>query len=202
MSIWLEQKSLILASQSSARRMLLANAGLSIECISADIDERGIQQSSGLKDPGKIAALLANEKARHVSAKAKDRYVVGADQTLALEEQLFSKPMSSAAAIEQIRILSGNVHELHSAVSVMKNGELLFSHVSVARMTMRPLTNDQIVAYVETAGDVVTKSVGAYQLEGVGVNLFDRIDGDHFTILGLPLLPLLGFLRSKNLLAV
>ncbi len=202
MSIWLEQKSLILASQSAARRMLLANAGLSIECIPADVDERGIQQSSGLKEPGKIAALLANEKARHVSAKTKDRYVVGADQTLALGEQLFSKPVNSAAAIEQIRILSGNVHELHSAVSVMKNGELLFSHVSVAHMTMRPLTNDQIVAYVETAGDVVTKSVGAYQLEGVGVNLFDRIDGDHFTILGLPLLPLLGFLRSKNLLAV
>lgn len=202
MSIWLEQKPLILASQSAARRMLLANAGLSIECIPADIDERGIQQSSGLKSPEKIAVLLANEKAKYVSAKTTDRYVVGADQTLALGEQLFSKPVNSAAALEQIRILSGSVHELHSAVSVVKNGELLFSHVSVARMTMRPLTNDQISAYVKMVGDLVTKSVGAYQLEGVGVNLFDRIEGDHFTILGLPLLPLLGFFRSKNLLAV
>jgi septum formation protein len=202
MSIWLEQKPLILASQSAARRMLLANAGLSIECLPADIDERGLQQSSGLKEPGKIAVLLANEKAKYVSAKIKDRYVVGADQTLALGEQLFSKPVNSAAAIEQIRILSGNVHELHSAVSVVKNGELLFSHVSVARMTMRPLTNDQITAYVKMVGDLLTKSVGAYQLEGVGVNLFDRIEGDHFTILGLPLLPLLDFLRSKKLLAV
>lgn len=202
MSIWLERKPLILASQSAARRMLLANAGLSIECIPADIDERGIQQSSHLKDPGKIAALLANEKAKYVSTKITDQYVVGADQTLALGEQLFSKPVNSAAAIEQMRTLSGNVHELHSAVSVVKNGELLFSHVSVARMTMRSLTNDQIAAYVKAAGNAVTQSVGAYQLEGVGVNLFDRIDGDHFTILGLPLLPLLGFLRRKNLLAV
>jgi septum formation protein len=202
MSIWLEQKPLILASQSAARRMLLANAGLSIECIPAEIDERGIQQSSGLRDPGKIAALLAAQKAKYVSAKFNDRHVVGADQTLALGEQLFSKPVNSAAAIEQIRILSGNVHELHSAVSVVKNGELLFSHVSVAHMTMRSLTNDQIAAYVKMASDAVTQSVGAYQLEAVGVNLFDRIDGDHFTILGLPLLPLLGFLRSKNLLAV
>lgn len=202
MSIWLEQKPLVLASQSAARRMLLANAGLSIECIPADIDERDIQQSSGLKDPGKIAALLATEKARHVSSKIKDRYVVGADQTLALGQRLFSKPVNSAGAIEQIRMLSGNVHELHSAVSVFKNGELLFSTVSVARMTMRSLTNDQIAAYVNMAGDAVTKSVGAYQLEGVGVNLFDRIDGDHFTILGLPLLPLLDFLRGKNLLAL
>jgi len=202
MSIWLEQKPLVLASQSAARRTLLANAGLSIACIPADIDERGIQQSSGLKDPEKIATLLASEKAKYVSSKSKDQYVVGADQTLALGEQFFSKPVNIAAAVEQLRMLSGNVHELHSAVSVVKNGELLFSHVSVARMTMRSLTNDQIAAYVELTGDVVTKSVGAYQLEGVGVNLFDRIDGDHFTILGLPLLPLLGFLRSKNLLAV
>lgn len=202
MSIWLEQKPLILASQSSARRMLLANAGLSIECIPADIDERDIQQSSGLKDPGKIAALLATEKARQVSSKAKDRYVVGADQTLALGDQLFSKPVNAAAAVEQIRLLSGNVHELHSAVSVMLNGEMLFSHVGVARMAMRALTNEQVVAYVETVGDAVTTSVGAYQLEGVGVNLFDRIDGDHFTILGLPLLALLDFLRSKSLLTI
>lgn len=202
MSIWLEQKPLILASQSAARRMLLANAGLSIECIPAEIDEREIQQSSGLKDPGKIAAHLASEKAKYVSAKINDRYVVGADQTMALGEQLFSKPVNSAAAIEQIRVLSGNVHELHSAVSVVKNGELLFSHVGVAHMTMRSLTNEQIAAYVRMAGDAVTQSVGAYQLEAVGVNLFDHIDGDHFTILGLPLLPLLGFLRSKNLLAV
>lgn len=202
MSIWLEQKPLVLASQSSARRTLLANAGLSIACIPADIDERGIQQSSGLKEPAKIAALLASEKAKYVSAKSKDQYVVGADQTLALGAQLFSKPVNEAAAIEQIRMLSGNVHELHSAVSVVRNNELLFSHVSAARMTMRALTDDQIAAYVELTGDVVTKSVGAYQLEGVGVNLFDHIDGDHFTILGLPLLPLLGFFRSKNLLAV
>lgn len=202
MSIWLGHERLILASQSAVRRMLLENAGLPIACIPADIDERGIQQADGLKDPGAIAALLAGEKAKHVSTKAEGRYVIGADQTLALGQRLFSKPANRTAAAEQIRMLSGNVHELHSAVSVVKDGVLVFSHVGVARMSMRALTDDQVAAYVDAAGDVVTKSVGAYQLEGVGINLFDRIDGDHFTILGLPLLPLLGFLRSKNLLAV
>ena len=202
MSIWLEQKPLVLASQSAVRRTLLVNAGRVVEAIPADIDERGIQQSSGLKDPGKIAEHLANEKARHISTRAEGRYVIGADQTLALGEKLFSKPANRAAAAEQIRMLSGDIHELHSAVSVMKDGVPLFSHVGVARMTMRALTGDQVTAYVDAVGDGVTKSVGAYQLEGIGVNLFDRIDGDHFTILGLPLLPLLGFLRSENLLAV
>ena len=128
--------------------------------------------------------------------------MVGADQTLALGERLFSKPANRAAASAQIATLSGQAHELHSAVSVTKDGAPLFSHVSVARMTMRALTDAEIAAYIEEAGDAVTSSVGAYQLERTGVHLFERIEGDHFTILGLPLLPLLAFLRSRNLLAV
>jgi septum formation protein len=193
---------LILASQSAVRKSLLANAGISVETIPADIDERAIQDSSGLKNPGEIAVLLAGEKAKFISAKHPGRYVVGADQTLALGERLFSKPANRAAASAQIATLSGQIHELHSAVSVAKDGAPLFSHVSVARMTMRSLTEREIAAYVEEAGDAVISSVGAYQLERTGVHLFERIDGDHFTILGLPLLPLLGFLRSRNLLAV
>lgn len=202
MTVWRERQSLILASQSAVRKSLLANAGIAVETIPADIDERSIQQNSGLKDPGEIAALLACEKATFISAKFPDRYVVGADQTLALGDQLFSKPANRTAAAAQITTLSGQTHALHSAVSVVKGGVTLFSHVSVARMTMRALTGSEIAAYVDEAGDAVTASVGAYQLERTGVHLFDRIEGDHFTILGLPLLPLLAFLRSRNLLAV
>lgn len=202
MTVWRERQPLILASQSAVRKSLLANAGISVETIPADIDERAIHYSSGLKNPGEIAALLAEEKAKFISLKHPGRYVVGADQTLALGERLFSKPANRATASAQIATLSGQIHELHSAVSVAKDGAPLFSHVSVARMTMRSLTEREIAAYIEEAGDAVTSSVGAYQLERTGVHLFERIDGDHFTILGLPLLPLLGFLRSRNLLAV
>ena len=202
MTVWRERQPLILASQSVVRKSLLANAGIAVETIPADIDERAIQQNSGLKDPGEIAALLACEKATFISAKFPDRYVAGADQTLALGDQLFSKPANRAAAAAQITTLSGQTHALHSAVSVVKDSVTLFSHVSVARMTMRALTGSEIAAYVEEAGDAVIASVGAYQLERTGVHLFDRIEGDHFTILGLPLLPLLAFLRSRNLLAV
>ena len=202
MTIWRERQPLILASQSAVRKSLLVNAGIAVETIPADIDERGIQQGSGLTDPGQIAALLAGEKAKFISAKSPGRYVVGADQTLALEDRLFSKPENLAAAAAQIKTLSGQTHALPSAVSVAKDGAMLFSHVSVARMTMRFLTDSEIEAYITEAGDAVMSSVGAYQLERTGVHLFERIDGDHFTILGLPLLPLLGFLRSRNLLAV
>jgi septum formation protein len=202
MTLWRERQPLILASQSAVRRNLLANAGIAVDTIPADIDERAIQQSSGLTQPGEIAALLATEKAKFASAKHPGRYVVGADQTLALGARLFSKPADRAAAAVQIGQLAGQTHELHSAVSVAKDSVPLFSHVSVARMTMRRLTGNEIAAYIDEAGDAVTASVGAYQLEKTGVHLFERIDGDHFTILGLPLLPLLDFLRSRNLLAV
>lgn len=202
MTVWRERQPLILASQSAVRKSLLVNAGIAVETVPADIDERGIQDRSGLKNPGEIAALLAGEKAKFISSKHPGRYVVGADQTLALGERLFSKPANRAAASAQIATLSGQAHELHSAVSVTKDGAPLFFHVSVARMTMRALTDAEIAAYIEEAGDAVTSSVGAYQLERTGVHLFERIEGDHFTILGLPLLPLLAFLRSRNLLAV
>lgn len=202
MTVWRESQPLILASQSAVRRSLLSNAGIPVQAIPADIDERAVQQNSGLKDPGGIAALLAAEKAKFVSAKYPGRYVVGADQTLALGERLFSKPMDRAAAASQISTLAGQTHMLHSAVNVTRDGVPLFSHVSLAHMTMRPLTDSEIAAYIDEAGDSVTTSVGAYQLERTGVHLFERIEGDHFTILGLPLLPLLGFLRSRNLLTV
>jgi septum formation protein len=197
MTMWRETKPLILASQSPARQALLANAGIAFEAIPAELDELAIQLASA---PGEIAALLARDKALFVSEKHRDRLVVGADQTLILGERLFRKPAGRAQAAAQLRALAGQSHELHSAVAVVRDDEVLFEHVSIARMTMRPLDDNAISVYLDAAGAAVTTSVGAYQLEGLGIHLFERIEGDHFTILGLPLLPLLKFLRSQGLL--
>ena len=202
MTIWRGPQPLILASQSHARKMLLTNAGISFEAVPADIDERLVQKNSGLSAPGEIAGLLAREKASFVSSNNPGRYVVGADQTLALGNHLFSKPAGRAQAADQLRLLAGQTHELHSAVAVARDGQMLFSEVSIARITMRQLSGEEIRTYLDTAGDAITTSVGAYQLEGLGVHLFERIEGDHFTILGLPLLPLLAFLRGQGLLGV
>jgi nucleoside triphosphate pyrophosphatase len=202
MTIWRGRHPLILASQSRARQMLLTNAGIAFEAVPADIDERSVQQNSSLSAPGEIAGLLAREKACFVSSKNPGRYVVGADQTLALGNRLFSKPAGRAQAADQLRLLAGHTHELHSAVAVARDDKIVFSDVVVARMTMRRLGENEIDAYLDQAGQAVTTSVGAYQLEGLGVHLFERIEGDHFTILGLPLLPLLAFLRGEGLLSV
>jgi septum formation protein len=202
MTLWRGKHPLILASQSRARQQLLCNAGISFEIVPAEIDERAVQQSAGLTSPGDIAALLSREKALSVSMRLPDQFVIGADQTLALGMQFFSKPVSRPQAAEQLRALAGNCHELHSGVAVARDGKILFSDVSTARMTMRQLTGAEIEAYLDEAGEAVTASVGAYQLEGLGVHLFGHIEGDHFTILGLPLLRLLAFLRSARLLGL
>jgi nucleoside triphosphate pyrophosphatase len=202
MTLWRGKHPLILASNSRARQALLANAGINFEVVPAEIDERGVQKASGLTAPSDIAALLAREKALAVSMRHAGSFVVGADQTLALGERLFSKPAGRAAAAEQLHALAGHRHELYSAVAVACDGKILFADASTARMTMRRLSEAEIGAYLDRAGDAVTSSVGTYQLEGLGVHLFEHIEGDHFTILGLPLLPLLAFLRSQQLLVV
>ncbi len=199
MSLWAGNAPLILASQSRSRQALLQGAGIPFVAIPADIDERTIQAGSGLKDPGAIGALLARSKALHVASREKARVVVGADQTLALKDRLFSKPAGRAQAAEQLRALAGATHELHSAIAIAQDDKVLFEHVAVARMTMRKLSDAAIEKYLDTAGEAVTTSVGAYQLESLGVHLFERIEGDHFTILGLPLLPLLAALRGIGL---
>jgi septum formation protein len=201
MTLWRGPKPLILASQSRARKMLLANAGLEFEAVPADIDERAIQQKSRVTAPGEIAGLLAREKALWVSARMAGHHVIGADQTLALGDRLFNKPAGRPTAAEQIRALSGQTHTLHSAIAVAHDGNIIFETVALARMTMRGLSGEDIRTYLDEAGEAVTTSVGAYQLESLGIHLFERIEGDHSTILGLPLLPLLGFLRSQHLLA-
>jgi septum formation protein len=202
MTLWRGSQPLILASQSRTRQLLLANAGIVFEAVPAEIDERAMQQSSGLATPGEVAGLLAREKALDVSARHAGRYVIGADQTLALGDRLFNKPAGRDQAAAQLGALAGQRHELHSAVAVARAGEIVFEHVAIAGLTMRPLAEAEIAAYLDAAGSAVTSSVGAYQLEGLGVHLFEKIEGDHFTILGLPLLPFLAFLRGEKLLAV
>jgi septum formation protein len=202
MSLWRGKHPIILASQSRARQTLLANAGIAFEAVAAELDERAVQHASGLSSPGDIAALLAREKALAVSVHRPGNYVVGADQTLASGFRLFSKPAGRVQAAEQLRALAGHRHELHSAVAVARDGAIVFEAVTIARMTMRSLGAPEIDAYLNEAGEAVMTSVGAYQLEGLGVHLFEQIEGDHFTILGLPLLPLLAYLRSAGLLAV
>jgi septum formation protein len=201
-AVWRGSNPLILASRSQVRQALLANAGLSFETVPAAIEERAIQRSSGLTRAGEIAVCLAREKAREVSSRSPGRYVIGADQTLECENRLFNKPAGRAGAAEHLRALSGRTHTLHAGVAIVRDGKPLYEDVSVARMTMRELSEEAIEAYLDAAGDAATASVGAYQLEKLGVHLFSRIDGDHFTILGLPLLPLLAFLRGQGLLSL
>jgi septum formation protein len=202
MGLWCGKSPLILASQSSARKMLLANAGLEFKVITADIDERGIQAASKLSNPREVALLLAREKANAVSVRHPGSYVIGADQTLALGERLFNKPAGRPQAMAQLRDLAGNSHELNSALAVARDGKIIFEDVSVARMALRQMSEAELEAYLDAAGDAVTSSVGAYQRESLGIHLFERIECDHFTILGLPLLPLLAFLRGERLVAV
>jgi septum formation protein len=196
-----ERPPFILASQSKARQALLREAQIDFEVMPADIDERHIQESSGLRVPGAIAEHLAREKSLHIARKYPGRIVIGADQTLALGERLFNKPSSQAMAADQLRALAGRTHDLNSAVAVAQDGKIIFSHIAIAGMTMRALDDNTISKYLARAGDAVTHSVGGYQLEGLGVHLFERIEGDYFTILGLPLLPLLAFLRRAKLIA-
>jgi septum formation protein len=201
MPLWLAEAPLVLASKSAVRHAMLKDAGLAVEIAPADIDERAIEQRAGLHDPGEVAALLAREKARATADRLPDRLVLGADQTLALGERRFSKPLDRAGARAQLEALSGRTHELHSAVALVRGGRVLLEHREVARLTMRALSGDFLDAYLDAMGTAVTTSVGGYQLEKAGIQLFERIDGDHFVILGLPLLALLRFLRHEGWLA-
>jgi septum formation protein len=199
--LWLAPAPLVIASKSAIRRALLEAAGIPLEVRPADIDERGIEARSSAAGPGEVGALLAREKARAIAAVMPGRLVLGADQTLALGQRRFSKPFDRAAAREQLQALRGRTHELHSAVAVVRDTEVLYDRVEVARLTMRAFTDDFLDRYVDTAGSAVTASVGGYQLERAGIHLFSRIEGDHFTVLGLPLLPLLEFLRNQGFVA-
>jgi septum formation protein len=201
MPLWLETEPLLLASKSASRRAMLLAAGIPVEAVPADIDERVTESRAGPLTPAEAATLLAREKARVGGMNVTGRFVVGADQTLALGDRRFSKPADRGSAREQLRALSGRTHELHSAVAVSRDGRVVFSHVDTARLTMRPLSDRFLEAYLDAGGGELFASVGGYQLEKLGVHLFERIEGDHFTILGMPLVPLLTFLRREGSLA-
>jgi len=201
MSLWLATAPLVLASKSAARRTLLEGAGIPIDVRPADIDERAVEADARASGPDAAAALLARAKALAVAWQLPSRLVLGADQTLALGAQRFSKPADRNGAVAQLRALRGQTHELHSALALARDGKVIFEHHDAARLTMRGFSDKFLQDYLDTAGDAVMASVGGYQLEGPGIQLFERIEGDYFTILGLPLLPLLGFLRRENLLS-
>jgi septum formation protein len=201
MQFWSAPAPLILASKSLARRTMLSAAGIPIEIVHATIDERAIERTLGEKrDPDELALLLSWEKASAVSFRSPSRLVVGADQTLAMGSVRFNKPADRDEAREQLRRLRGQSHTLHSAVTLVQDGSVLFKVVDTARLRMRNFSDRFLEEYLEAAGPAVTQSVGGYQLEKLGVHLFERVEGDYFTILGMPLLPLLASLRQRAFL--
>jgi septum formation protein len=198
MPLWLAPQPLVLASKSDVRGKMLAAAGLRFEIRPAQIDERAAEAKAGNPEAATAARCLARAKADAVARVVPARLVLGADQTLARGAARFSKPASREEAAEQLRALRGQTHELHSALALVRDGEMLFDCVDSARLTMRDVSDRFLENYLDMAGPAALASVGAYQLEGLGVHLFERVEGDYFTILGLPLLPLLNFLRQNG----
>jgi septum formation protein len=201
MPLWLAAQPLVLASKSVARRAVLEAAGVPVEIKPAAIDERAIEAQAGPASADQAASLLAREKARAVAGGNPGRVVLGADQTLALGERRFSKAADRTGAREQLCALRGRTHTLHSALAVVRDDAVLFEHVDAAHLIMRAFSDEFLDRYLDAVGEAATASVGGYQLEGLGVQLFERVEGDHFTVLGLPLLPLLDWLRRAGLLA-
>ena len=191
---------LILASTSSARIALLQGAGLSFEAVGADVDERALEEPmlAAGATPAEVADVLAEAKALAVSRRRPAALVIGGDQGLDLAGERCVKPDGRAGAKAQLARLSGRTHHLRSAVALARGGAVVWRHLASASLTLRPLDGEALDRYLDRAGDAVTRSVGAYQLEGVGIQLFERIEGDYFTILGLPLLPLLDALRGQG----
>lgn len=181
--------------------MLLEAAGIPVEVRPADIDERGLEAAAAPSAPGAVAAILAREKASAVAKLHPGRLALGADQTLALGAERFDKPADRMAARVQLKALRGKTHDLHSAVAFVENGKVLFEYAGAARLTMRAFSDSFLESYLDTVGSAATESVGAYQIEGLGAQLFERIDGDYFTVLGLPLMQALHFLRRQGHLA-
>lgn len=201
MPLWLASTPLVLASKSEVRRAVLQAAGLPVETMPADIDEREIEKSASANESRGVAMLLAREKAKAVAARMPGRLVLGADQTLSLGRERFSKPVDRDAARAQLLKLRGRTHELSSGIALVRDGTMLFEDCAVARLTMRNFSESFLDGYLDAAGASVSQSVGGYQLEKTGIQLFDAIEGDHFTILGMPLFSLLPFLRAQKFLA-
>lgn len=190
---------IILASRSVGRAHILREAGIPFEPVDLRIDERAMPGNDGAA-PQEQAAMLAREKARTVSQRLPGRIVLGADQTLAFRGQALHKAPDFATAVAKLSELSGHEHQLHSAVACMCNGELLFEFIITAHIRMRPLDGAAIEAYARAMGEGLLTSVGCYEIEGIGANLLEQVRGDMFTVIGLPLFPLLSELRRIGLI--
>jgi septum formation protein len=203
-SLWKGQVRPTLASGSATRRLLLESAGIAVDVEAAQVDERRLEDdflaSGGA--PSAVAAELARAKAVTVSLRRPGVYCIGADQTLLFEERLAHKAASSDEAAHNLLRLAGKTHELIAGVCVARDGSAEFTASQSARLTMRALDEGAVQRYLEAAGPGVLSSVGAYQIEGLGIHLFETIEGDHSTILGLPLVALLQWLRGQGLLAL
>jgi septum formation protein len=201
MPLWLADQPLVLASRSDIRGKILAAAGLRFEIRPAQVVERALEARTQVHDAATAARFLARTKADAVAATQPGRLVLGADQTLALGNKRFDKPSDRQDAAEQLRALRGRTHELHSALALVRDGTVLFDRVETARLTMRDFSDAFLEQYLDMMGEAALTSVGGYQLESIGIHLFERVEGDYYTILGLPLLPLLGFLRQNGFVA-
>lgn len=191
-------ETIVLASASPFRQTMLENAGLALEALAADLDERAVEaplEDSGAT-PEEVALILAEAKASDVAERRPGRLVLGCDQTLSLGDKVFHKPADMEAARRHLLALSGKTHQLNSAAVLIRDGEVLWRHVGIARLTMRHLSPAFIGRHLAHVGDKALKSVGAYQIEGEGIQLFEKVEGDHFTIVGLPLLETLAALRE------
>ncbi|MES1991926.1 MAG: Maf family nucleotide pyrophosphatase [Pseudomonadota bacterium] len=191
--------SLILASGSAVRATLLRQAGLIFEVQNSHVDEDAIKARSDQSDVDALALLLAEDKAKNVSKENRSALVIGADQILSCNGERFDKPRHMQEARDNLKKFRGQTHRLHSAIVLASNGEILWRHSDHADLTMRHFSDMFLDQYLNTVGDRVMASVGCYQLEGAGIQLFEKIDGDYFTILGLPLLALLHELRARQL---
>lgn len=193
---------LLLASRSAARRRMLAAAGVAFEAVSTDFDEEGAKAglvAAGF-EPRDLAEMLAEMKAKSIDAPA-DALVIGADQVLELDDgTMLGKPASHAEALDQLRMLSGGTHYLHSSAVAAERGERVWGETESVAMDVRPLGEPFLQAYLDAEYEEIRGSVGGYRIEGMGAQLFEEIEGSHFAVLGLPLLPLLAYLRERGLL--
>lgn len=193
---------IILASRSPVRADLLRNAGLSFTTVAASLDEDALRAAlqADSVSPRDQADALAEAKARKVSQKRPDALVIGCDQILDLNGSILTKPSSPTAAHDQLRQLRGQTHKLHSAAVIYENTAPVWRHIGTARLTMRAFSDAYLDSYLARQGEDVCTTVGSYKLESEGIRLFNRIEGDYFTILGLPLLELLGYLSARGVI--
>ena len=187
---------IVLASQSASRRAMLDAAGVAYEALPAHLDERAIEAGLAGADPGEIALALAEAKAVAVSAEVPGRIVLGSDSLVEVDGQRFDKPASKADAARHLRLFSGRTMHLHSAAALVRDGEVLWKRGVMAQLHVRELGDDFIASYLDQEWPAVSGCVGVFRIEGLGVQLFTAIDGDHFTVLGMPLLPVLDALRD------